>query len=124
MYKPLVVTLGVALGLYELTLDMMTRPMLFCLGAGMVAAVTMFSWGIEPSTLPDKPFEPDRESFHLETAKICYVSGTLSLLEYEKAVEHVLKGGTLTEKGEIKAKQFPEPTMQEVGEDSVMKGYR
>src|SRR4051812_15169137 len=44
---------------------------------------------------------PTRESFHLTTAKICYITGSLTFEEFEAAVDHVLAGGTLTEKGRI-----------------------
>lgn len=44
---------------------------------------------------------PMREEFHLATAKTQYVKGALDLDEYEAAVMHVLKGGTLTAAGHI-----------------------
>lgn len=58
------------------------------------------------------------ESNFLETAKHQYVIGALDLLEYEQAVEHVLKGGTLTAGGrisvevEVRKHEIPFPMSQ------------
>jgi hypothetical protein len=51
-------------------------------------------------------FQVSRESFHLETAKIAYLKGVLTIEEYETAVEHVLRGGTLDQFGRIKQLQL------------------
>lgn len=44
---------------------------------------------------------PTRESFHLGIAKAAYVDGYLSVEEYERSVEHVLRGGALMSSGRI-----------------------
>lgn len=44
---------------------------------------------------------PDRESFHLGTAKLAYMHNQLTLEELEQSIEHVLRGGTLTATGRI-----------------------
>lgn len=42
-----------------------------------------------------------RERFHLGMAKAAYLDGDVPVEEYEAAVEHVLCGGTLDNRGRI-----------------------
>lgn len=44
---------------------------------------------------------PTRESFHLGSARRAYVSGELTIEEFERSVEHVLEGGHLDAGGRI-----------------------
>lgn len=59
---------------------------------------------------------PDRESFHLGMARSAYLNGELTIEEFERSVEHVLRGGHLNHLGRIPADlygRFPsalEPT--------------
>jgi hypothetical protein len=46
---------------------------------------------------------PTAESFHLHMARLAFLEGRMSVDEFERSVEHVLRGGTLTQSGRVPA---------------------
>lgn len=83
---------------------------LFCVILGIVGIYADLKETSMAGHTPPKPSSRvTAEEHHLMTAKICYATGSLTFEEFEKSVEHVLKGGTLTSSGRIP--QFPVPVM-------------
>jgi hypothetical protein len=46
---------------------------------------------------------PTRESFHLGVARAAFLAGHISLEQFERSVAHVLSGGTLDQRGLVRA---------------------
>lgn len=50
---------------------------------------------------------PTAEDFHLSIARAAFLAGLLSVEEFERSVEHVVQGGTLTQSGRVPAERTP-----------------
>lgn len=50
---------------------------------------------------PRTPYYPTTESFHLDMARSAFLGDKVTAEEYERNVEHVLRGGTLSRFGRI-----------------------
>jgi len=50
---------------------------------------------------PCVPPPLDRESFHLGVARAACIAGKIDVYEFEEAIEHVLRGGHLTQDARV-----------------------